>query len=399
MKKSLELSHSGLKLLITKNINGKQEVLFSKRKTIAYVDYFDITMQSKIAFEINNLINESFDFLDIYYDTIDISIPQDYINTKYKKVTNIRINSSKNITKEELNFTKKDLMKTNNPQLKSIFFKPSKILLDGMQVKTNEIFFTKCKKIVLEGYVYYADLNLLSCIDKIFYNINIDFGNIYPTGLNFGEFIENVEKDMVTIDMGYKNVSLSKYINNNLYDIKLFKMGAKNIINDIKIKFDINHKEAKNYLERFGEIPPERIKDNRIILSRYDDKKQSYQEYTMKDLSEIITIHINNIFDIIVPILKNEKNTRFVITGGLADLKGLLEYVMTRYKDISFDIIISNTIGAKNTSFINLFSLNKIIIEDPKLVNTNETKINDKIRISINLDKIMKKFKRKDIRR
>jgi cell division ATPase FtsA len=393
MRKSLELSNSGIKLLITKQINGKQEVLFSKKEFIDNVDYFDMGTHDSIATKINNLITESHTFLDIFYDSIDIAVPVNVTAAKYKKTEIVRINSSKFISKREVRDLKNELTRTENRNYKEIYFKPIIIKCDNKQISKAELFNTKGKKLLLEGFAYYIESQYLSLIENIIEKTKINFNKIYPIGINFGAFTKNDDQKLLVIDLGYKHTTLMKYINNNQYDSKTFEIGAKNIINSIKTKFDQDEYYSRKYLETFGEIPPENIKDNRTILTNYDDEKQSYIEYTMKDLSTIITDKINKIFDTIVPVIKKYKNHKVVITGGLSDLKGLLEYVQTRYDGIIFEINISNTIGAKETSFINCFALNEILGPDDKLVNTNETKINDKIKILslINIRNIIKK--------
>ncbi len=395
MKKSLELSNSGIKLLITKRINGREEVLFSKNKFIPKINYFNTNQHREISGAINNLIIESQEALNISYSIIDLSVPNIYIEIAYKNASQNRINASKIISLKELRALRNQCQITD-ADFKSILFIPTKILVDGVMTSDSNIMTSKGKKIEIEGISYNLHTKFLTAVQQIFEKIQFEYENIYPINVYIAKTIRNPStKKMLVFDMGYDKIIISKYINNLLIENGSIDIGAKKIVSKISQDWNQELSLSKLYLENFGEIPPEKVQDTRAIGAQYSDQKMKYDEYTIRDLSEIIVSKIDDMFDQIAEYALNNKEYKIVLIGGLCHLKGLLEYVSTRHDDIIFDIKISDMLGARGSVFFNLLSLNQIIKNDKNILDTNETKINDNINISNTFSRVKKAFRNK----
>lgn len=358
--KVLEISNLGIKLLVSKIINNNVEVLFAEETPNFYVDIFNTECQRQIIKDISDLISKAEKFVNEEVNDVALVIPADWVQIKYRRTETLRLNHSLELKKDEIKTLKEQCGQSANPNLKSLFVTPTKITLDNTIVNFNKTKIYKGKKLVMEGIVYYLSKTKLSVIEQIMMKANINCDNYFVSGLGFESSLD--QKQVIAIDLGYGKTKVLKYNQGYLFSLEAPIFGSIKIIEKITSIFKIEKQYAKLYLERFGEIPPERIKDNRTIASHFNNDKKIYEEFTMQDLSRIIVNYVDKIFEKVFESIKAilSENTKIYLIGGLSDLKGLKEYIQLKYPEVEIKLQQNaNFIGASKSSYSNVINVLK----------------------------------------
>ncbi len=279
----------------------------------------------------------------------------------------------------------------------------------GPETNEREIF-NQVLKSIKEGY---KDIKIMSMnLDSVtktpinkFYDFSYELinKNLWDTLISFlKSFGINVTKTVSSKESIYS--ALKPYINrsNNLFNIQIednftsinfisnkkfiksekTEQGLNLIYKKISKKFNIPLKTSKKLFEKYGNIPPEAIVDNRIIFNGYDkDDKKIY--FSKKDLSKIITEYIDLIFKNIKEYInkKNVENPELIFSGKISKLKGFEKYAKDSFKLKNVGIFKTNIIGLELRTEI--ISVGTLYWAEDKIksyvTNSEQDKIGNKI--------------------
>jgi len=177
------------------------------------------------------------------------------------------------------------------------------------------------------------------------------------------------------------NVSIEeKFTTVNIFKDGMFINSAKSpigldyIYENIKSKMPISKSEARKLFRNIGNIPPEAVKDNKVIFNKvHEDGTQT--AYSKKDLSRYITESVNDIFEGIAAnlIAYKDENPTLLFSGEISILKGFEEYAKIALAMTNVQIFKTTLVGINlDTNFSTIGALTKI---QKNITTTEENKI------------------------
>ena len=319
--------------------NKKWNILFQK-------EYFCTKIGHETLLKIKN------DYAQIMkediLDKIKINI---LINTKNVEIKSI----DKNFNKKEkydkyCNFLKETITKHYS----------KKYLIGISQGNITDKPFQLTKKI---WYTYeMIDKRTLNNIINKFTNSDFEIIKIIPLHKSVNNSVEqfsNVNDKIINITLEEGYSLWSHYIDGKPQQIHTINKGINLIYNEIHKYFDITYLEAKNLMNKFGSIPPNKVVDNKIIHTKINPNG-TVTTYSKKDLSIIITSSINNIFSYVKNELKNNK-TNILFSGYVTNIYGFEEYALNEFSENKLLIFENDIIGLnESSSFITTGALKSI---------------------------------------
>ncbi|MCQ2182365.1 MAG: cell division protein FtsA [Bacteroidales bacterium] len=137
---------------------------------------------------------------------------------------------------------------------------------------------------------------------------------------------DEMENGVALVEMGAGVTSLTIYHNNIMRYYNAIPFGGSSITNDIKYECGFKEKLAENIKLAFGSSEPDRLQSmSDKILQISDDENGSYEQLTIKYLSEIINARASEIIEAILFLIQesgyaDKLRDGVVLTGGGANL-------------------------------------------------------------------------------
>jgi len=178
--------------------------------------------------------------------------------------------------------------------------------------------------------------------------------DIVPTCLGDYYSFKNKNSDSfvgVVINLGYNTTSISIFNKGILTNTKSYKMGSKNIINDIGFIYKLDDKTSGAVYKDIVRANPKLAspKEYRTVINLNDETVKLDQV----ELSEIAAVRIEEILNLAkkqINILTKKEISYIIISGGLTELK---DFNLTLEGVFGKNVYIGtlNLIGARDNSF------------------------------------------------
>ena len=231
--------------------------------------------------------------------------------------------------------------------------------------------------------VEYVEKDFINKIKRQFNNMGLKITKLIPAIQTITNSTKNILKpNLITLSILVEEKFTQLVIIDGgtvKYSVK-WEMGLSKIYDHISSMMDIDKKSAKGLFKSFGSIPPEDVKDNKII---FKNEKNDNQIFTKKDLSKFITEKVNELFSNVKskidPLKLNKKNIQIIFNGEIKSLIGFKKYATNSFAEPNIVEFNSDIIGLnEETEFITFGILREISSKNSKIKSKeiNNPKIN-----------------------
>ncbi len=342
--------------------SGSWSILFNKKYYFDFNNNMTLSAETSINYNIA-WMEQMVEDIEKIYSIKEIDNTFLTINNSYSLLKAYKIKTSPNTNSDEVF---EDVLKTiteNNKNLKVM-----SMTLDNVEETPINKFYSFSYELVNKG-LWEALTNYLK---------------------SFGVDVTKVVSSKNAIELAIK-----PYINrtNNLYNIQIednftalhfirkgnfiksqkVNQGLNFIYKKISKAFNISLEISRKLFEKYGNIPPEAVIDNRIIFNGFDkDNNKIY--FSKRDLSEVITKCVDEIFKDIRQYVSNQhlEDPEVVFSGKITRLKGFEKYAKETLKINKVNIFKTNIIGLElKTEIISIGVL--YWVEDKIISQQNES--------------------------
>ncbi len=181
------------------------------------------------------------------------------------------------------------------------------------------------KELQATVYVVYIDEAYVEKIVEIINKLGLEVDNIYLNSYVSAKGtldIESRKMGIAHVDIGYASTDIILLKNNKVLHTKTIQIGEMHYISDLSYMLKISKEMAQEILEKFKNKEYE--SDNTI---KFDSKKVS-----IRDIKDVIQARTGDIIDFINLTIEDSGFNGYlakgiVLTGGVADLEGVLENI------------------------------------------------------------------------
>ena len=191
-------------------------------------------------------------------------------------------------------------------------------------------------------------------------NVNVVKEVIAPIGLSYYLQQNKYSKQTyLLIDFGYKSTIVSFVGNCRVYGSTYFNFGYDLLINKVVEKFEIEEKEAKDLLDKFGldlrvtRYNPPIIKKSREGGLHIEFKRDDLNTLIGEFYNEFISYLENSINTLLKSNPKLISNIRLCFYGEGVNIKGVKEYLKSHIQNNEVDFIYGNVIGVDDNEYLN----------------------------------------------
>lgn len=362
---TLEIGHSGVKLVIGYQIEQKPVVLYAN--TFNYensVKSGEILEPSLVASAIKALLESARQTLNIKIEEVVLALPaidlEIFVGRQQTSVLAAKIDKVDvtNVT-TLLRKSKIDAQK----QIVSIV--PINFTLESGKQFYSAPIGEPSSVLSLDAFLHLLPLWVYNSYINVVENAGIKVLKTFVETYALGE-LYNHQKDIaanyILIDIGAERTSVSLIAQNRLYYSKSFKIGSHHLTEYLSEKLNISLEVAENLKRTYGY-------DHKPIKTQFTlVNSDAGEKITVKRLNECIyeflLIHQRNLVDTLqimakVQQMKQLKDYQMIVTGGGTKLYGYPTFLAKEGSGFNYIFAQTNIIGARNPEYATCLGLIK----------------------------------------
>lgn len=204
--------------------------------------------------------------------------------------------------------------------------------------------------------------NYMGVLDRA----KIDVKRVVVAPLGAVEYLatmDDIPGNYFMIDIGSDTTSVSLVGKNILYGCQTFNWGSDIITTKIAEKFNVSMEDAEKYKKIYG--IDEREMQFRAPICSDNTGESGTKHYYKEDMNEIIRECLDDLAKKLkekIDVLLEKQNPELsklplVLIGGGSQLKGLVEFLSSRFDSSSIKVVVPNTIGARDATYTNCLGM------------------------------------------
>lgn len=362
----IEIKDTNALIILFKNTSNGWHVLLSKEYEYESDNTREIDKDNLASFDLSWIPKMKKDVSKIISinKINDIFLTINTIGTVIE-LKNYDIKTTEKTTETFSNLINKELH--NDSKLSLINYKLEDKIETPLHKKLKISYEYVNKKIVEDIKKYLETFNIR--ITKIISSKDAIFEALKPY-MNKSKKIINIQiEDKFTSFYYLRDEKLASFLKRN--------QGLNFIYRKIANQYKLTIDYARYLFLTFGNIPPEIIKDNRIIFNGRNLLGEKII-FSKKDLSKIITFAVNDILKDIINKVKdtNIKDYEIIFSGQITKLNGFEDYAKNRLDIKNVTIYKTNFIGINSTTEIiaigSIYEIEKNIIKNIMRINLKQ---------------------------
>lgn len=159
---------------------------------------------------------------------------------------------------------------------------------------------------------------------------------------------KELNEGIILIDWNDENLQVSVFVKETLYDFLLIDYGFNYLVNDLQSVLKSSTEVALNYLRKIINLNNDFL-DNKVIYSQYNNKTETYLEYSHSTLKNLAVMRIESILLQVKKHLEKvikEHNLPVVFLGEFIQIAGFVEYIKNNNNLGDIRFYTSNLVGA-----------------------------------------------------
>jgi len=290
----------------------------------------NITSKKDFNEVLKNVIDNFENNLDTIFRKCVTGFCSDNFSTRFQKDF-IFINHEK-VREEDMERLENYPKRGNLPANRSIVdFYPLAWFLDGVEIQDpleKPGYKLELASLIIDGFTPFID-DFKNIFTKFF---DEDFKIKFPPLSSSLFFLEEEEKNIGTlfVDIGHETTSLILFYENKCLGIKVIPIGGYNLTKDLAIGLKINIDTAEEIKHKYGTFGSRRI-------SKKEKISNSFGEFSLKQISEILDSRFEEILDKIEDFLKALGFSKkipggIVLSGGGSKISNIVNFTKEKIK-------------------------------------------------------------------
>ena len=284
-------------------------------------------------------------------------------------INNRHASISNETSTENINFDINEHVKIKQAEAKEIYFKD----IVAVSAKTHEVELFKNKMNVTTT-TERIPMAYLQKIRDAFVSHSINLTEILMSHMVIQNAIKpyiKQENVMINLHVDLEDTFITTSINGSIVSTEKIKGGMDRVYANINQEMGISTEKSKAFVRNYGQIPPDSVTDNKLILTQKEESSGFMRTYRKRDLSRYITEIVSDLLD-----RANKAKNRFesnrvqvVISGDMINIDGIQEYAIKHLDTTDVKLYKTNIFGIADS---------KSLIATGILKTTNiETKIEE----------------------
>ncbi|HJE02194.1 cell division protein FtsA [Staphylococcus auricularis] len=169
-------------------------------------------------------------------------------------------------------------------------------------------------------------INMIKCVESC----GVDVLDVFSDAYNYGSLLSATERELgaCVIDIGEDVTQVSFFERGELVDADSIEMAGRDITSDIAQGFNTTYDAAEKIKHQYGHAFYDSASTHDVFSVQQVDSDES-EQYTQKDLADIIEARVEeiffNVFDLLQDLGLTKVHGGFIVTGGSANLLGVKE--------------------------------------------------------------------------
>ncbi|MGJ5712176.1 cell division protein FtsA [Staphylococcus auricularis] len=169
-------------------------------------------------------------------------------------------------------------------------------------------------------------INMIKCVESC----GVDVLDVFSDAYNYGSLLSATERELgaCVIDIGEDVTQVSFFERGELVDADSIEMAGRDITSDIAQGFNTTYDAAEKIKHQYGHAFYDSASTHDVFSVQQVDSEES-EQYTQKDLADIIEARVEeiffNVFDLLQDLGLTKVHGGFIVTGGSANLLGVKE--------------------------------------------------------------------------
>ncbi|MEB6569647.1 cell division protein FtsA [Staphylococcus auricularis] len=169
-------------------------------------------------------------------------------------------------------------------------------------------------------------INMIKCVESC----GVDVLDVFSDAYNYGSLLSATERELgaCVIDIGEDVTQVSFFERGELVDADSIEMAGRDITSDIAQGFNTTYDAAEKIKHQYGHAFYDSASTHDVFSVQQVDNDES-EQYTQKDLADIIEARVEeiffNVFDLLQDLGLTKVHGGFIVTGGSANLLGVKE--------------------------------------------------------------------------
>jgi len=364
---TLEIGHSGVKLVIGYQIEHKPVVIYAN--TFSYeksIKNGEIIEPALVANAIKALLNSAHENLNIKIDEVVLCLPaidlEIFVGRQQTSVLAAKIDKV-DVTNVTTLLRKSKI----DAQKHIVSIVPINFILESGKSFYSAPIGEPSSVLSLDAYLHLLPLWVYNSYLNVVENAGIKVLKTFVETYALGE-LYNDQKDIaanyILVDFGSERTSVSLIAQNRLYFSKSFFLGSDHLTEHLKNKLNISSERADELKRIYGydESP---IKTQFAIARSLDDAKTKITTRQLNEtIYEFLLDHQRNLHDTLeimakIQQIKSIKDYQIILTGGGTKLHGYSAFLAKEGRGYNYIFAQANIIGARSPEYATCLGLIK----------------------------------------
>ena len=334
---AVDIGSSKVALTVAKVTGDDIQVIFYGTAPSAGVKNNYVVNSMQVTKPIEKLIREAEAELNIKITQAVVGMPKYRVRQVIRPARLDRENPEECITDEEVNLLKSDALYNyplDDAKNEELFGAVAQSFSNGEEFQMVEEEVIGMPSDILEGNfkIFIGKKSALRATNVAFNNLKIAIAKKYFTPDILAKAVltpSEIDNGVALIDFGGGSTSVSVYYHGIMRHYASIPFGGASITRDIKTEAMISTELAENIKIAFGACMPDKLQNlSEKIIQINDDENGSYEQLSVKYLSQIITCRVREILEAVLYQIQqsgyaDQLRNGVVITGGGAMLVNL----------------------------------------------------------------------------